>query len=148
VCEKCLEIDKNIERYRRIHLRIGDLATVDRTKQLIADLKLRKAALHPDQIDEEAKWAAPFFPDALGSPLASPKLWNKKCSGGVDNGRFAGSGSINMAQNLVEAMLGFHERIDSYLIEARDISAAANTCLLEKCFNSPAISDARICKAT
>jgi hypothetical protein len=52
---------------------------------------------------------------------------------------------------LVEAMkrsaLGFHERIDSTLIEAGNLSAAraaADTWLREKGFDSKTISDARI----
>jgi hypothetical protein len=56
-----------------------------------------------------------------------------------------------MARYLVEAMkrtaLGFHERIDSHLFEARDIPAActaADTWLRKKGFDSAAISDARI----
>jgi hypothetical protein len=56
-----------------------------------------------------------------------------------------------MARYLVEAMkrtaLGFHERIDFHLFEARDIPAActaADTWLREKGFDSAAISDARI----
>jgi hypothetical protein len=49
MCEKCVEIDKNIERYRRIQRSIGDPATVDRTKEMIAELKDQKAALHPEQ---------------------------------------------------------------------------------------------------
>jgi hypothetical protein len=60
-------------------------------------------------------------------------------------------GSMNMARYLVEAMkrteLGFHERIDSHLIEARDVPAActaADTWLREKGFEGTAISDARI----
>jgi hypothetical protein len=47
MCEKCVEIDKAIERYRRIQRQIGDEVTVDRTKELIADLTDQKAALHP-----------------------------------------------------------------------------------------------------
>jgi hypothetical protein len=47
MCEKCVEIDKNIERYRRIQRTIGDQVTVDRAKELIADLTAQKAALHP-----------------------------------------------------------------------------------------------------
>lgn len=47
MCEKCVEIDKAIVRYRAILLSINDQLTVDRTKQLIADLQDRKAALHP-----------------------------------------------------------------------------------------------------
>lgn len=49
MCEKCTEIDKMIERYRRILLSISDQITVDRTRQLIADLRDQKAALHPEQ---------------------------------------------------------------------------------------------------
>lgn len=48
MCEKCEEIDKTIARYQRILLLIGDQVTVDRTKELIADLEARKAALHPE----------------------------------------------------------------------------------------------------
>jgi len=47
MCEKCIEIDRTIERYRRILLSIDDQLTVDRTRQLIADLQTQKAALHP-----------------------------------------------------------------------------------------------------
>jgi len=46
---KCTEIDQMIERYRRILLSISDQITVDRTRQLIADLRAQKAALHPEQ---------------------------------------------------------------------------------------------------
>jgi hypothetical protein len=49
MCEKCNEIDKNIERYRRIQRTIADQVTVDRTKELIAELVAQKAELHPDQ---------------------------------------------------------------------------------------------------
>ena len=49
MCEKCEEIDKTIVRYQRILLSIGDQVTIDRTKELIADLEARKAVLHPKQ---------------------------------------------------------------------------------------------------
>jgi hypothetical protein len=49
MCEKCEEIDKTIARYQRILLSIGDQVTVDRTKELIAELEAQKAALHPEQ---------------------------------------------------------------------------------------------------
>jgi len=49
MCDKCVEIDRTIERYRRISLSIGDQLTVDRAKQLIADLRVQKAALHPER---------------------------------------------------------------------------------------------------
>jgi hypothetical protein len=49
MCEKCVEIDRNIERYRRIQRTIGDQVTVDRAKELIADLNAQKDALHPSE---------------------------------------------------------------------------------------------------
>ncbi len=49
MCEKCIEIDQTILRYQRILLSIGDQVTVDRTRQLIADLQAEKAAFHPKQ---------------------------------------------------------------------------------------------------
>jgi hypothetical protein len=49
MCEKCDEIDKTIERYRRIKERILDQAFVDRAKELIAELEADKAALHPEE---------------------------------------------------------------------------------------------------
>lgn len=48
MCEKCVEIDKTIVRYQRILLSIGDPVTVDRTKELIADLQAQEVALHPE----------------------------------------------------------------------------------------------------
>ena len=49
MCEKCEEIDKRIARYQRVLLSIGDQVTIDRAKELIADLKAQKVALHPKQ---------------------------------------------------------------------------------------------------
>ena len=49
MCDKCAQLDKKIEHYRRLLLGIGDQLTVDRIKQLIADLRAQKAALHPEQ---------------------------------------------------------------------------------------------------
>jgi hypothetical protein len=49
MCDKCVELDTKIERYRKILLSIGDQVTVDRTKELIAELLAQKAALHPEQ---------------------------------------------------------------------------------------------------
>ncbi|WP_426528372.1 hypothetical protein [Bradyrhizobium sp. McL0615] len=46
MCEKCVEIDKTIERYRQIKRSIMDQLTVDRTKELIDELEAQKAALH------------------------------------------------------------------------------------------------------
>lgn len=49
MCEKCVEIDKRTERYRRLLLGVGDQVTVDRAKELIADLEAQKIALHPEK---------------------------------------------------------------------------------------------------
>jgi hypothetical protein len=51
MCEKCVEIDKTMERYRRILLAIGDQVTVERTRELIANLQAQKLALHPERAD-------------------------------------------------------------------------------------------------
>ena len=46
-CDKCDELDKKIEHYRRILLSIGDQITVDRIKAMIGVLHVQKATLHP-----------------------------------------------------------------------------------------------------
>jgi hypothetical protein len=48
MCEKCDDIDKKIERYEGIRSRIADQVTVDRIKELIAEMEAQKAALHPE----------------------------------------------------------------------------------------------------
>jgi hypothetical protein len=49
MCENCIEIDKTIDRYRRISRSITDELTVDRAKEMIAVLETQKGALHPEQ---------------------------------------------------------------------------------------------------
>jgi len=49
MCEKCVEIDKTIERYRRILLAIDDQITIERTREMIVDLQAQKDGLHPEQ---------------------------------------------------------------------------------------------------
>jgi hypothetical protein len=51
MCEKCVEIDQTIERYRKIQRSIGDPVTIDRAKELIAELEAQKVALHPEQTE-------------------------------------------------------------------------------------------------
>jgi hypothetical protein len=48
MCEKCDEIDKRIERYRQVERTILDQVTVDRAKEMVAELEAQKAALHPE----------------------------------------------------------------------------------------------------
>jgi hypothetical protein len=47
MCDKCAEIDRTIERYQRILLSTGDQVTIDRTKELTADLQAQKARASP-----------------------------------------------------------------------------------------------------
>jgi hypothetical protein len=49
MCEQCVEIDKKIERYRRLASRLTDQATLDGIKQLIEQMQAQKVALHPEQ---------------------------------------------------------------------------------------------------
>jgi hypothetical protein len=49
MCEKCQELEKKIERYRRIAFSINDPLTIDRLNQLIKDSEAERAKLHPDQ---------------------------------------------------------------------------------------------------
>jgi hypothetical protein len=49
MCEKCPELDKAIERYRRVISFIGDAATVSEAKKLLADMLAQKALLHPEK---------------------------------------------------------------------------------------------------
>ena len=49
MCDKCIEIDRAIERYRRIMRSIGDDLTIEQIKRLIVDSEAQKAALHPEQ---------------------------------------------------------------------------------------------------
>ena len=49
VCDKCEEIDKTIERYRRIKERILDQQLIDGAQRLIDELEADKAALHPER---------------------------------------------------------------------------------------------------
>ena len=49
MCDKCQELEKKIERYRRLTFSINDRLTIDRFNQLIKDTEAEKAKLHPDQ---------------------------------------------------------------------------------------------------
>jgi hypothetical protein len=49
MCEKCVEIDSKIERYRRLSAGLTDPPTLDGIRKLIEQMKAQKAALHPEQ---------------------------------------------------------------------------------------------------
>jgi hypothetical protein len=48
MCNTCDEIDRTIQRYRRIKERVAEQALVDRARELIAEMEADKAALHPE----------------------------------------------------------------------------------------------------
>jgi hypothetical protein len=48
MCERCEEIEKAIERYRRFAKQIPDHDFNDRAMQTIAELEAEKATLHPE----------------------------------------------------------------------------------------------------
>jgi hypothetical protein len=49
MCEKCIELDRKIEQYRRVASSMTDQLTIDRINRLIKDTLAEKAGLHPDQ---------------------------------------------------------------------------------------------------
>ena len=49
MCDKCVELDKKIERYRRVSSSLADQITIDRVKALIDELQTQKVELHPEQ---------------------------------------------------------------------------------------------------
>jgi hypothetical protein len=49
MCDKCVKLDERIDRYRRISSSITDQLTIDRIKDLIAELQAQKATLHPER---------------------------------------------------------------------------------------------------
>jgi hypothetical protein len=49
MCDTCVELDKKIERYRRLSSQISDQITIDRIKALIQELQTQKVELHPEQ---------------------------------------------------------------------------------------------------
>jgi hypothetical protein len=49
MCEKCAEIEKTIAWYRKIQRSINDQKTIDGAEKLIAELEVKKLALHPER---------------------------------------------------------------------------------------------------
>ena len=48
MCERCIELDKKIEHYRRLSAGINDRATNEKLASLVDELAMQKVALHPD----------------------------------------------------------------------------------------------------
>jgi hypothetical protein len=47
MCEKCVEIDEKISRYRRLQYTVADQKMQEAADRLVAELEAKKAALHP-----------------------------------------------------------------------------------------------------
>jgi hypothetical protein len=47
MCQRCVELDEKIERYRALARRVTDRMTLDAIARLIKKMEARKAALHP-----------------------------------------------------------------------------------------------------
>ena len=46
MCDKCKELDQRIEQYRRLSQTITDQPTIDRFKEAIGDLFIKRLDLH------------------------------------------------------------------------------------------------------
>jgi len=49
MCDKCIELDAKIERYQYISRMLTDQQTLDGIQKLVEQMKVEKAALHPEQ---------------------------------------------------------------------------------------------------
>ncbi len=49
MCEKCVELDTRIARYKRLSNGFSDRQVLDAIRTLVENLKAEKAALHPDE---------------------------------------------------------------------------------------------------
>jgi hypothetical protein len=49
MCERCVEIDKDLARYKRLRLQIMDRQAAEAADRLMAKLEEEKAALHPEK---------------------------------------------------------------------------------------------------
>ena len=50
MCEKCVKIDEKIAHYRRLAASITDQLTIDRIGELIKEMEVTKARLHPEAV--------------------------------------------------------------------------------------------------
>lgn len=49
MCEKCIDLDKKIERYREMASRVNDEIATSGIAELVEELIAKKAELHPEQ---------------------------------------------------------------------------------------------------
>lgn len=48
MCEKCVDLDEQIERCQRLAAQVGDALTVEAIKELLANFLAEKLRLHPE----------------------------------------------------------------------------------------------------
>jgi hypothetical protein len=49
MCDKCIQLDKEIEHYERLASGITDRLTLDRIRESVREMRAQKAALHLDE---------------------------------------------------------------------------------------------------
>lgn len=49
MCDKCIQLDRKIERYKRLAWAIADELTLERLQELLREMRAQKTALHPEQ---------------------------------------------------------------------------------------------------
>jgi len=56
MCDKCAELEKKIERYRRLTFSITDQLTIDRFNQLVKDAEAEKASKKSHNVLVRTLW--------------------------------------------------------------------------------------------
>jgi hypothetical protein len=54
MCDKCVDIEEKLARYRRLHKAVGDNDVIQRLREMIDELAAEKLALHPDGEESRA----------------------------------------------------------------------------------------------
>ena len=49
MCDKCIQLDKEIEHYERLASGMADELTLERIRESVQEMRAQKAALHPDE---------------------------------------------------------------------------------------------------
>jgi hypothetical protein len=49
MCDKCIQLDKKIERYERLAGGVTDELILERLRELVREMRAEKTALHPEQ---------------------------------------------------------------------------------------------------
>jgi hypothetical protein len=49
MCDKCIQLDKKIERYESLASGVTDQLTLERLRELVREMRTQKTALHPQQ---------------------------------------------------------------------------------------------------